>query len=73
MGGGTSEETGGDLMLVGHLPYMELLTSLLVTGDEHKTSVIFETAAVVCLEGSANTWTLKWKVTPGTSGGTAGE
>ncbi len=62
-----------DLMLVGHLPYMELLTSLLTTGEEHKTSVIFETAAVVCLKGSGGEWTLEWKVTPGTSGGTAGE
>lgn len=64
-----------DLMLVGHLPYMELLTSLLTTGDERQASIIFETATVVCLdvrEGGGGKWTMEWKVTPGTSGGTSG-
>ena len=62
-------EVRADLMLVGHLPYMETLTSLLLTGDGRAVSVFFETATAVCLEGSGSSlWSLRWMVTPEVAG-----
>ena len=62
-------EVRADLMLVGHLPYMETLTSLLLTGDGCAVSVFFETTTVVCLEGSGGSlWSLRWMVTPEVDG-----
>ncbi len=39
-----------DLMIVGHLPFLEKLASLLVCGDEGAKAVMFRYSAIVCLE-----------------------
>ena len=39
-----------DLMLVGHLPFMEKLASFLVCGDERTKAVLFRYSAILCLE-----------------------
>ena len=39
-----------DLMIVGHLPFLEKLASFLVRGDEGAKAVIFRYSAIVCLE-----------------------
>jgi phosphohistidine phosphatase len=39
-----------DLMIVGHLPFLEKLASFLVRGDEEAKAVIFRYSAIVCLE-----------------------
>jgi phosphohistidine phosphatase len=39
-----------DLMIVGHLPFLEKLASFLVSGDEGAKAVIFRYSAIVCLE-----------------------
>ena len=44
-----SEETE-DLMIVGHLPFLEKLASFLLCGDEGAKAVTFRYSAIVCLE-----------------------
>jgi phosphohistidine phosphatase len=39
-----------DLMIVGHLPFLEKLASFLVHGDEGAKAVMFRYSAIVCLE-----------------------
>ncbi|HSB46397.1 MAG TPA: phosphohistidine phosphatase SixA [Candidatus Bilamarchaeum sp.] len=54
---------GKDLMLVGHLPHLERLSSLLLCGDAGAGIVSFRMGAVVCLEKD-DKWRLKWIFTP---------
>jgi phosphohistidine phosphatase len=48
------------LMLVGHNPFMEQLTGLLLTGNASRTPVSFGTSSTVCLERIEGVWVLKW-------------
>lgn len=46
-----------DIMLVGHMPFLQKLASLLITGDESVRAVKFTQGGVVGLEKSeANNW-----------------
>jgi phosphohistidine phosphatase len=52
-------------MVVGHLPFMGKLTSLLLTGNEDTEIVTFQPGSVVCLERNSNThWSLNWMIRP---------
>jgi phosphohistidine phosphatase len=54
-----------DVLIVGHLPHLERLTSLLLTGSTDLRPIRFSNAAVVCLEKEDNaTWSLVWAVVP---------
>jgi len=53
-----------DLMLVGHLPYMECLVALLVAGDAGARVVDITTGAVVSLKREEGVWFIRWMVTP---------
>lgn len=55
-----------DLMLVGHLPYMNKLSSMLVTGNEENNIIKFQQGAIVCLEkgNELNKFRLKWMISP---------
>ncbi|MGA8239211.1 MAG: phosphohistidine phosphatase SixA [Desulfobacterales bacterium] len=54
------------LMLVGHLPFLEKLTSYLVTGNADKTVFKFQNGGIVCLEEDVekNSWFIKWTLMP---------
>ena len=52
------------LMLVGHLPFMDRLAGLLVTGDPDHSAVRFRMGGIVCLKGAGDDWAVKWVVTP---------
>lgn len=53
-----------DIMLVGHLPYMERLASLLLSGNTDAISVNFGPASVICLQKAEDrTWALQWMMT----------
>jgi len=54
-----------DIMIVGHLPFLEKLASLLVCGDEGAKAVLFRYSAIVCLEkkGSGR-WAVDWVLKP---------
>jgi phosphohistidine phosphatase len=54
-----------DIMIAGHLPHLERLTSLLLTGSPDRRPVQFANGGVVCLEKSADgTWSLLWALRP---------
>ena len=56
-----------NLMLVGHLPFMEKLTSYLVTGSSDRPRVLkFQNGGIVCLDLDSETdsWFIKWTLLP---------
>jgi phosphohistidine phosphatase len=54
-----------DLMLVGHLPSLEKLTSFLLCGDENARLVLFRYGAIVCLDQKEDKrWAVRWILTP---------
>jgi len=50
------ESEGDGLMLVGHLPHLERLTGLLVTGDADRSVAGFAAGGLVALERDAGSW-----------------
>jgi phosphohistidine phosphatase len=59
-----AEKIDKDLMIIGHLPFMTKLSSLLITGSEDNQPVTFKQAGVVCLEKADSKWGLSWMVIP---------
>jgi len=58
-----------DVMIVGHLPFLEKLASLLMTGNENVRPVLFRYGAVVCLDKKeAGRWAVRWVLTPEMAG-----
>lgn len=57
-------EADRDLVLVGHLPHLERLASLLLCGHAEGGTVRFVNGGVVCLNGEADRWALQWAITP---------
>ncbi|MDX8411764.1 MAG: phosphohistidine phosphatase SixA [Mariprofundaceae bacterium] len=53
-----------DIMLVGHLPHVSRLASLLLVGHANVEVVRFANAGVVCLAKNETGWSLRWMVTP---------
>ena len=54
-----------DLMIVGHMPFLGKLASILLVGSESKNLVAFRQGGVVCLHRNENqTWQVAWMVTP---------
>lgn len=56
--------SSGDLMLVGHLPFMQKLSSLLLCGDQEKPIITFHQGGIVCLEYSENNWSIQYSIIP---------
>ena len=55
----------GDLMVVGHLPFLGKLASALVIGDEGTALLSIASAGLVCLEsGEEEGWQVAWMVVP---------
>lgn len=58
-------EVEGNVMLVGHLPHLELLATELLIGGTVQPFIAFNNSGIVCLERSeADRWTLLWMITP---------
>ncbi|MGA2400097.1 MAG: phosphohistidine phosphatase SixA [Syntrophobacteraceae bacterium] len=59
-------KTGDNLMLVGHLPFMERLTGFLVTGLAERLVFKFQNGGIVCLDKNpdAQWWFIKWTLMP---------
>jgi phosphohistidine phosphatase len=55
-----------NIMLVGHLPFMEKLTSYLVVGSDEKSIFKFQNGGIVCLhkDSDSQTWIIKWTLMP---------
>ncbi|EFI35627.1 phosphohistidine phosphatase, SixA [Desulfonatronospira thiodismutans ASO3-1] len=50
-------------MLVGHLPFMQRLASLLVNGDQDNQVIKFQNGGIICLEKEQG-WHIKWTLMP---------
>ena len=60
------ESAGQDIMIVSHLPFVGILTSLLLTGTQSGWLINFKEATTACLEKqSNNTWQEQWVIGPG--------
>jgi len=64
-----AEIAGGDLMLVGHMPFMEHMLNRCLLANETGFAVNFEPGSVACLErtnddSGENKWALSWMVRP---------
>ena len=63
---------GGDLMIVGHLPFLGKLTALLVADNEETEIVAFRFGCVVCVERIEDgPWKLAWMIVPALLGAQA--
>ena len=51
-------------MIVGHLPHLSRLASLLVLGEPEKEVVKFRMGGVVCLAKSGESWSIDWALIP---------
>jgi len=53
-------------MLVGHLPFMERLTSTLITGSDKRLVFKFQNGGIVCLDMDPDkpAWFIKWALMP---------
>ena len=65
-------EPEGNVMVVGHMPFMERLVSFLTTGSEDCRVYKFQNSGIVCLDmesGEDNThdWFIKWTLNPAIS------
>jgi phosphohistidine phosphatase len=52
------------IMLVGHLPHLSRVVSLLVTGDPEIEVVRFRNAGIVCLTQKEGKWAVEWVMQP---------
>jgi len=59
-------EISDNLMLVGHLPFMERLTSYLITGSIEKLVFKFQNGGILCMDKDPETkaWLIKWALMP---------
>jgi phosphohistidine phosphatase len=53
------------VMIVGHLPFLNRLCSLLITGRDSANIAVFRQGGVVCMAQTEDKmWQLKWMVIP---------
>ncbi|MEN2986485.1 MAG: phosphohistidine phosphatase SixA [Thermodesulfovibrionaceae bacterium] len=52
------------IMLVGHLPHLSYLTSMLLCGEREKGIVSFRMGGVLCLKKDKELWSINWMITP---------
>ena len=57
-------QAGRTIMIVGHLPHLSRLASLLISGDPDKEVVRFRMGGVVCLGENDSSWVLNWAFVP---------
>lgn len=53
-----------DLVVVGHLPYVSRLTSLLICGDADRSVFMFDTGCCIALRRHGGTWCVRWMLDP---------
>jgi phosphohistidine phosphatase len=56
-------DPAAQLMLVGHLPFLERLTGHLIVGDAERCVFKFQNGGIVCLDGDGS-WFVKWALMP---------
>jgi phosphohistidine phosphatase len=59
------EDIKDNIVLVGHLPHLGRLASLLLCRDSEKGIIAFRMAGIVCLQrNDEGRWSLQWMITP---------
>lgn len=58
-----------NVVVVGHLPFMARLATLLLAGREEPPTVAFRPCGMVCLEADGGTWAVAWMIRPELLGG----
>lgn len=58
------EGRDGSVMLVGHLPHLSRLASLLLTGGTEREIVSLGTGGVIALHGGGERWRILWHLVP---------
>lgn len=54
-----------DIMIVGHLPFLERLVSFMLTGSENNRPLLFQQGGLVSLtKDENNKWSIRWTVFP---------
>lgn len=55
-----------NIMIVGHLPFMERLVSYLLEGSPEKPVIKFQNSSIICLdrEDESGTWFIRWALFP---------
>lgn len=53
-----------NVMLVGHLPFMEKLLAQLLFHEQRSTPIDFCGSCIVCLEGKGLNYQIKWIISP---------
>ena len=62
---GRLKDISDDVMLVGHLPHLSRLSSLLLSGKADRDLISFRMAGAVCLKREDDvSWSLQWMLTP---------
>lgn len=56
------DETTQSVLLISHLPYLNRLAGLMVTGDSERSVIEFAPATLVCLTRHANGWKFDWSL-----------
>lgn len=59
-------DPAADIMLVGHLPFMERMTAFLITGSIDRPVFKFQNSGMVCLDKDPATqsWVIRWSLMP---------
>lgn len=59
-------EPGDNVMMVGHLPFMERLTGFLIAGSAERVVFKFQNGGIVCLDRNPDSrwWFIKWALMP---------
>ncbi len=55
-----------NVMIIGHLPFLEKLTSFMVTGSTEYKVVEFQNSGIICLDKTSGSkfWFIKWMLMP---------
>ncbi len=53
-----------NVMVIGHLPFMENLVSFMTTGSEKTFVYRFQNSGIVCLDHNDKGWFIKWTLNP---------
>ena len=53
-----------NILVVGHLPFLERLVSYLTAGSEELKIYQFQNSGIVCLDQVQKTWFIKWTLNP---------
>lgn len=61
---GDGLDPDSNMMVVGHLPFMERLVSYLTTGSRDLKIYQFQNSGIVCLDRDRETWFIKWTLNP---------